>query len=50
MWSTDTNNSERPGAAVITARALADADGRPLKILMHEGEGPVAGPSPRSAP
>ena len=39
MWSTDTSDFERPGATVITARALADADGRPLNILMHDGGG-----------
>jgi len=39
LWSTDTSDFERPGAEVIVARALADADGRPLTILMHDGGG-----------
>jgi len=39
LWTTDTNDFTRPGAGVIAARALADADGRPLTILMHDGGG-----------
>jgi peptidoglycan/xylan/chitin deacetylase (PgdA/CDA1 family) len=40
LWNADTSDYQRPPPSTIVQRALANADGRGLIILLHDGGGP----------